>query len=174
MIAIAIGIVRSGSEAFNEMVYFESHVVFTKPFMLTGGRNLKIEGFSEVDNTWIYVVGDVINEKGAIVDTFDLPIEYYHGYDGGAWAEGSRIRDTYLAALPAGNYSMRLEGDWDSTKNVQPRVLLKVDQGAFRWMHFWLALLLLTIPPLFFGVRSFTFEGWRWSDSMYMQTGALR
>src|SRR5439155_12951819 len=148
VLAIIIGIARSGSEAFNDMVYFGSsavstsptpqqaqwggsdprHVVFTQPFKLTGGRNLKIEGYSEVDNAWIYVVGDVIDEKGAIVDSFELPIEYYHGYDGGVWTEGSRVHDTYLAALPSGTYSMRLEGDWDITKNVQPKVLLKVDQ----------------------------------------------
>jgi uncharacterized protein DUF4178/nudix hydrolase family protein len=193
VIAIAIGISRSGSEAFSDMVYFGSsesapqtpqqaqwgssdprHVVFTKPFALAGGRNLKIEGYSEVDNSWIYVVGDVINEQGAIVDAFELPIEYYHGYDDGNWTEGSRVRDTYLAALPAGNYSMRLEGDWDIAKSMQPKMLLKVDQGSFRWLHFWLALALLTLPPLFFGLRSVAFEGRRWNDSMYTQTGTLR
>ena len=194
VLAIIIGIARSGSEAFNDMVYFGSsavstsptpqqaqwggsdprHVVFTQPFKLTGGRNLKIEGYSEVDNAWMYVVGDVINEQGAIVDSFQLPIEYYHGYDDGNWSEGSRTRDTYLAALPAGNYSMRLEGEWDITKITEPKVHLKVDQGSFRWLYFWLAFLLLTIPPVLLELRSVAFEGNRWGDAMFTQQGAPR
>ena len=194
VLAIVIGIARSGSEVFNDLVYFNAleaappttpqqaqwgssdprHVVFTQPFKLTGGRNVKIEGYSEVDNAWLYVSGDVINDQGLIVDQFDLPIEYYHGYDDGNWTEGDRTRDAYLAALPAGTYTMRLEGDWDTAKTTNPKVLVKVDQGSFRWLHFWLAFALLTAPPLFLGIRSGTFEGRRWSDSMFTPLGTAR
>jgi len=194
VLAIVIGIARSGSEAFNDLVYFNlsepatpvtpqqaqwgssdpHHVVFTHPFDLAGGRNVKIEGYSEVDNAWLYVTGDLINDQGLVVDTFQLPIEYYHGYDDGNWSEGSRTRDTYLAALPAGKYTMRLEGDWDAAKTTNPKVLVKVDQGSFRWLHFWLALALLTIPPLFLGLKSAAFEGRRWNDSMFTPLGTPR
>lgn len=192
--AILIGIARSGSMAFNDMVYFGAmavpttlapqqaqwgssdprHVVFTQPFKLTGGRNVEIEGYSEVENAWLYVAGDLINEQGAIVDSFQLPIEFYEGNDDGHWTEGSRTRDVYLPALPAGNYTMRLEGDWDITKNTEPKVLMKVDQGVFRWSHLWLAFFLLTVPAMLLGLRSVTFEGTRWGDAMFTQQGALR
>jgi hypothetical protein len=150
------------------------HVVFTQPFKLTGGRNVEIEGYSEVENAWLYVAGDLINEQGAIVDSFQLPIEFYEGNDDGHWTEGSRTRDVYLPALPAGNYTMRLEGDWDITKNTEPKVLMKVDQGVFRWSHLWLAFFLLTVPAMLLGLRSVTFEGTRWGDAMFTQQGALR
>jgi hypothetical protein len=194
VLGIILGITRARHEVFNDMVHFGAaavtpaptpvqaqwgsgdprHVVFTNAFKLAGGKNLEIEGYSEVQNAWLYVAGDLINEQGAIVDSFELPIEYYEGYDDGHWSEGSRNRNAYIAAVPAGNYSIRLEGDWDPAKESNPRVLLKVREGVFRWSHLFMAFIGLTIPAMIFGFRPMTFESRRWAESNFTQSGSQR
>lgn len=194
LIAIILGVTRSRREVLNDQFSFgqplfteaaitqpqpqwgadASRIVFTKPFQLSGGRNLLIEGFSDVNNSWVYLAGDLVNEKGTIVDGFDLPIEHYHGVDGGeSWSEGSRSRDVILPPVAAGNYTMRLEGQWQANSEP-PKVLLKVKEGVFRWMHFLLALVVITVPAVFIGFQSIGFENMRWKDSMYTQSGTLR
>ena len=191
ILAIAIFAIRSGNNVFDDNLTFgtaaatttaepsqwggseHARVIFTRPFTLTGGKNLRVDGFSNVDNAWVYVAGDLINQQGTVVDSFQLPLEYYSGVDGGeSWSEGSRTRKAYLSAEPAGTYTMRLEADWDR-KITNPLVSLKIDEGVFRWSHFWLAFFLLTIPPIFLGFRYSAFESRRWADSMFTQSGNM-
>jgi hypothetical protein len=67
---------------------------------------------------------------------------------------------------------MRLEAQWPG--GTPPSVLVRVTEGVFRWSHFFLALILVTIPAIFLGFRRFTFEASRWQESMYTQMGTLR
>jgi hypothetical protein len=193
VLAFAIFVIRHGLVVYNENITFghapettgtaqpqwgagsdPTRVVFTKPFTLAGGRNVRVEGFSNVNNAWVHVGCDLINQQGAIVDSFVLPIEYYSGYDGGEhWTEGGHVGKAYLSALPAGSYTMRLEGDWDKSISY-PSVLVTVDEGVFRWSHFWIALALLTIPPVFALYRYNVFETQRWADSMFTRMGLPR
>ena len=151
-----------------------SRVIFTKPFTLSGGRNLRIEGSSEVENSWMSVSGDLVSEQTGLVEPFELPIEYYHGVDGGeSWSEGSKSVSTVLSSLPAGSYVMRLEGQWP--KNTSPRnVRIRADEGAFLWSHFFLAFWAVTIPALFAGYRGVAFEHARWGEASYTTMGTER
>lgn len=151
-----------------------SRVVFTKPFRLSGGRNLRIEGFAPVENNWLYVSGDLVNEETGLVEPFDLPIEYYHGVDGGeSWSEGSKSVSRVLSALPAGSYVMRLEGQW-AENTTPPAVHIRAREGAFLWSHFFLAFLAITIPAVFAGYRFLVFENARWEEASYTVLGTER
>jgi hypothetical protein len=188
-IAIVLAITHRGREVLNESYDFRApgaewgdagktseptRVIFSKPFQLSGNRNLEIEGFADVHNSWIYIAGDIGDEKSGLLEPFDLPMEYYEGYDDGEhWSEGSRTQHAYLPALPAGTYTMRLEAQWDE-KSQPPPVHIIVREGVFRWSHFLLALLLITVPALWFGMKRITFEGKRWSDSQFTASGSLR
>lgn len=198
VLALIIGVTRSRREVLNEQFAFghteieslvdappqppqwsetdtKGRVFFTKPIQLAGGRNLEVEGFSAAaDNAWLYVGCDLIDEKGAVVDSFELPIEHYQGVDGGeSWSEGSKTRSAYLPAVAKGNYTMRVEGQWD-TRITDPKVLITMKEGVFRWSHLILAFLGITIPAVFFGVRPLVFESQRWQESMYTQFGTVR
>lgn len=149
-----------------------SRVFFTKPFNLTG-KNLRVEAYSPVNNSWVYLAGDIANEKTGMIESFDLPVEFYEGDDGGEhWSEGSRTKSVFLSAMPAGSYAMRLEAQWPA--GTPPTVMVRVTEGVFRWSHFFLALLLVTIPAVILGFRRFTFEASRWNESMFTQIGTLR
>lgn len=150
-----------------------TQVIFTEPFQLSGHKNIRVTGTSSVNNTWIYVEGDLINEETGLVQQFTLPIEYYSGVeDGESWSEGNQTQTAYLSSLPAGTYTMRLEGQWEHWQENAPPFSVRVEQGVPRFWHFILALLLVSAWPVITGIRSLSFEGARWKDSVYAATGS--
>jgi hypothetical protein len=149
-----------------------TQVIFTEPFALKSGRNIKVSAFSDVDNTWLYFEGDLINDATGDVQTFSMPVEYYHGVEGGeSWSEGSKLPDIHLSAMPAGQYMLRLEAQWERWQ--QPATLsVRIDQGVPRLLHLFLALLLISIIPLMVALYQFSFEKRRWADSDYSPFGS--
>jgi hypothetical protein len=200
-VALFIGVTRARRQVFNETIRFDdvttpawgadlpagetpppqppptnnehSRTIFTKPFTLTGGRNLMVDGYSDVSNNWVYVGGDIVNESTGQIESFDLPIEYYEGYDQGEhWTEGSHSKTVFIPAMPAGTYTMRLEGQWAGS--TPPAVRVEVREGVFRWSHFFLALFLISLPALWLGMRRGAFETKRWAEASFTPTGRAR
>src|SRR5262249_28900617 len=89
----------------------DGQVVFTDPFHLDSLQNVGVEvQVPKLNNSWAHVQGDLVDEATGLVQSFDVPVEYYQGVeDGESWSEGSRTADVVLSALPSGSYSMRLE-----------------------------------------------------------------
>ena len=84
----------------------------------------------------------------------------------GAWTEGSQSTDATLSSLPAGKYTLRVEGTWQNWQ--QPiAVGVKVEQNVNRGVNFCCALVALGIVPLFGLIRKWSFESARWKDSMF-------
>jgi hypothetical protein len=145
-----------------------TQTVFSEPFELSGRKNIGITAGANVDNSWVYFEGDLINQDTGLVQPFTLPVEYYHGYDSdGAWTEGGVTTTRYISALPPGMYTMRLEGQWEHWQQRSPEFSVKVVQGVARGAHFWIALALVSIIPVYSLVKGLMFEVKRWSDSMY-------
>ena len=149
-----------------------TQVLFSEPFQLKGRKNIRVTGRSSVDNTWLYVEGDLINNETGDVQTFSLPVEYYHGVDDGeSWSEGSQSPSTHLSALPAGQYVLRLEAQWERWQ--QPAALgVRIDQGVPRVLHLFLAMLFISIIPVIVALYQFSFARRRWADSDYSPFGS--
>jgi hypothetical protein len=145
----------------------ETQVRFSDPFDLKARQNIKITVRAPVDNSWLYVEGDLIDEATGLVQAFSMPVEYYHGVDGGeSWTEGSQSSDVHLSALPAGKYTLRFEAQWE--KWQQPTsVAVSVEQGFPRFAHLVMALVLLSIIPIIVAFYHYSFEKRRWEDSDY-------
>jgi hypothetical protein len=102
----------------------------------------------------------------------NIPIEYYSGSDSdGAWTEGSQTQSATLSSLPAGKYTLRVEGTWESWQGPMP-VAVKVEQGVNRGVNFLCGLIILAIVPIFGLIRKFTFESGRWKDSMFASSSS--
>jgi len=146
--------------------------VFSEPFQLNGHKNIRVTARSNVDNTWLYVDGDLISDATGDVQTFSLPVEYYHGVDDGeSWSEGSQSPSIHLSAMPAGQYMLRLEAQWE--KWQQPVTLsVRIEQGVPRMLHWFLAMLFISIIPVFIALHHFSFERRRWADSDYSPFGS--
>ncbi len=144
-----------------------SKVFFSRPFQLDGGENIEVEGFgASVDNSWLYVQGDLYNEKTGLVVAFDLPIEYYHGYDGGSWAEGSKYSTQDISSVPEGSYILRV-----AVERSHPRsddtVQITITQDIFYLRYWILALVFLSVIPIWLLISRAILEQRRWEQSDY-------
>jgi hypothetical protein len=146
-------------------------IVFSQPFELKGRRNVQITATAPVNNSFVDLDVDLINEQNNEVESVSIPIEYYTGTDSdGSWTEGSQSQDATLSALPAGKYTLRVEGTWQNWQQPQP-VTVKVEQNVSRGVNFICALLILAIVPALALIRKLIFESKRWSESMFGSSG---
>jgi DNA-directed RNA polymerase subunit RPC12/RpoP len=147
----------------------KTQVIFTDPISLDGWRNIRITGRANVNNNWLYVSGDLINEETGLVQQFELPMESYQGVeDGEAWSEGDAEQTDYLPALPEGRYTMRLEAQWENwNQATPPQVSVSVEQGVPRLLNLLFVLIALSVLPLLVGFRHLQFERRRWADSAF-------
>jgi len=145
----------------------QGQVVFTEPFPLAGRKNVEIRLTADVDNQWVYAVGDLVNDDTGAVETFESSIELYRGYEGGeAWSEGDRSAAVHLGAVPAGRYVIRLEVARDTSRATAPIDLaVEVRQGVFRWAHLLALLIAIGLPGLGLALWQLSFERRRWRDS---------
>ena len=145
-----------------------SQTVFSQPFEIKSRRNVKITANAPgVNNSWANLDVDLVDEQNNNIESVPIDVEYYNGVeDGEAWTEGGQSSDATMSSLPAGKYSLRVEGSWGNWQ--QPlAVNIKVEQNVTRGVNFILAFLLLSILPLLGLIRKFTFESKRWSESMF-------
>ncbi len=146
--------------------------VFSQPFELKGGRNVRITAGANVNNSWADLDIDLVNDQSQEIESVDVPIEYYTGADSdGAWSEGGRTSDATISSLPAGKYTLRVEGTWQNWQTPLP-VTVKVEQNVNRGVNFICAFLILMIVPILGLIRKFSFETSRWKDSMFGSSSA--
>lgn len=149
----------------------QPQTVFTQSFELKGNKNVRISAVAPVNNSWADLDVDLINDQSQEVESVNIPIEYYTGTDSdGAWSEGGQSQDAAMSSLPAGKYTLRVEGTWQNWQQSMP-VTVKVEQGVSRGVNFFCALILLLIIPVFGLIRKMSFETKRWSESMFTYTG---
>lgn len=182
LLLVAMGtFVISGSsrEVFSQSVTFPAlpnadgtQVFFSEPFELAGRRNIRIVGESPVQNSWVYLEGDLINDETGVVQSFPIEISYYQGVeDGESWSEGGQRDSAYTSSMPAGRYVLRLEGQWERWQ--QPAaVSIKIEQNVTHGINLLLALIVLSIGPIAMGIYHIGFERRRWSESMFTETGS--
>ncbi|MEO6655535.1 MAG: DUF4178 domain-containing protein [Pyrinomonadaceae bacterium] len=146
--------------------------VFSQPFDIKGNSNVRITAGAQVDNSWANLDVDLVNDQSQEVESVNVPIEYYSGSDSdGAWTEGGKSTDATLSSLPAGKYTLRVEGTWQNWQTQMP-VSVKVEQGVNRGVNFCCALVVLFIVPVLGLFRKFSFESSRWKDSMFTSSGS--
>ena len=145
--------------------------MFSQPFEVKANRNLRITASAPVTNSFADLDVDLVNEQSQEVESVSVPIEYYQGVDGGeSWTEGGQSQDATLSSLPAGKYTLRVEGTWQNWQQPMP-ITVKVEQNVNRGVNFGCAFLVLLIVPLLGIFRKFSFESNRWKDSMFSSSG---
>jgi len=175
VLGLVSGFTTTRQQVFQQSYQFQAlpnadgtQSVFSDPFTLQGRKNIMISATSEVDNTWVYFEGDLINQDTGLVQPFSVPVEYYHGVeDGESWSEGSQTKSVFLSALPAGTYTLRLEGQWEHWDQQSPSLNVKIEQGVSHGIYWLLSLIAISAVPVFVFFRKLAFEGRRWKDSMY-------
>ncbi|HEX5889097.1 MAG TPA: DUF4178 domain-containing protein, partial [Pyrinomonadaceae bacterium] len=149
-----------------------TQVFFSQPFELAGRRNIRIVGESPVQNTWVYLEGDLINEETGVVESFPIEISYYQGVeDGESWSEGGQTDSAFTSAMPAGRYVLRLEGQWERWQGPAT-IQVKIEQNVTHGFNLLLALIVLSLGPIVMAFYHLSFEHRRWSESMFTPSGS--
>ncbi len=144
-----------------------AQIAFSNAFDIKPNRNVKISASAPVNNSFVDLDVDLINEESQEVESVNVPIEYYTGTDSdGAWSEGGQSQDATVSSLPAGKYTLRVEGTWQVAAQPMP-INVKVEQNVIRGVNFICGLIVLAIVPILGLLRKFTFESARWKDSMF-------
>ncbi|MCC6806665.1 MAG: DUF4178 domain-containing protein [Deltaproteobacteria bacterium] len=145
----------------------QTAVYFSEPFEAKGDGNIEVTVSAPVQNTWLYVQGDIINDETGLVQEFDAPVEYYSGVDDGeSWSEGSREKSMTFARVPPGKYTLRVESQWEKfSEPATVNVMVREDVAQF--VDFFLAFLALTFIPFITLIKNYAFDVKRWSTSDY-------
>lgn len=162
-------------KAFGQMYSFnmngKTNDTTTPVFELIKDKaNVEISMDAEVDNSWFYISGEMVNDENGDTYYFERTCEYYHGVDGGeSWSEGSRSQSILLSGVPAGKYYINFDtesGDfrtYGGQSNFTLQVRRDVPTSAnFMWSWFWLCIL-----PVISWLNMRHFEVSRWSESDY-------
>ncbi len=164
----------SSKEVFSQSVTLQplpnedgTQVFFSEPFELAGRRNIRITGESPVQNTWVYLEADLINEETGLVQSVPIEISYYQGVeDGEAWTEGAQRDSIDTSSMPGGKYVLRLEGQWEKWQ-TPATVSVRIVQNVSNGFNLLLLLIGLSIVPIIMGIYHISFERRRWSESMF-------
>jgi hypothetical protein len=171
---LAFVVSGSSKQVFSQTVTFAplpnedgTQVYFSEPFELAGRRNIKVIGESPVQNTWVYLEGDLINDETGVVQSFPIDISYYQGVeDGESWSEGGQSDSAFASSMPAGRYVLRLEGQWERWQ--QPAVVsIRIEQNVTHGINLLIALIVLSVGPVIMVIYHIGFERRRWSESMF-------
>ncbi len=129
--------------------------------------NIEIELQAPVQNSWLEVSGELINENSGENFEFENGVEFYSGSDSdGAWSEGSQYNTRLISMIPGGNYHLNFESSSDST----PKTLnyhLTVISGVKVWSNFIWSIFLVSLLPIIIWYLNRRFEMNRWANSDY-------
>lgn len=176
---IGIQIMTSGDgerEVFKDEYYFhrtDAQPVITTPrFQLDGKQSaVGIHVNAPVNNQWMGIDVDLVNAKTNEVIDGAVTVEHYYGTDSdGSWTEGSQQNETYLPAVPAGEYFLNMTPQFDPQIN-EMSWKVRVTRGGIFESNFFLGFLALSIYPAFIWWRRNSFEASRWSQSDFTPSG---
>jgi hypothetical protein len=140
----------------------------TQPFDLKGRTSaVEVSIHTDAENNWVYLNLALIDLDTGQAFDFGREVSYYYGVDGGeSWSEGGATDRALLPSVPSGRYYLRVEPEMDpAARPVSYQIAIRRDVPA--WSFFWIAALLLLVPPAFLSFRALSFEQRRWTESDY-------
>jgi uncharacterized protein DUF4178 len=166
-----LGVVPSAEAGSGDASEPPGTVFFSDKFALDGGRNVAIDLDASTYNDWCYAAVDLVHEATGEVVSFDANLEYYAGVDDGeSWDEGSHTTQRVIGPVEPGSYVLRVEAQHGGSGDVRLRV--RVHQGVFRGLWFWLGFVVLVVPFTLVGWHAARFRAKRWQNSSLSQPAA--
>ena len=141
---------------------------FSEPFEVKASVPLAITVDAPgLSNNWLGVSVDLVNEKtNEVIAVYGEP-SYYSGVsDGESWSEGSHSATLSTEVVEAGTYVLRTTPTFEPSRAVDYSITVAADDGAgFCCPAFMLLLLLLA--PLYYTLRSNSFETQKWNEAVF-------
>lgn len=137
----------------------------TPTFELTGRTsNVEISIRTDLNNNWAFFNFALINEGTGQDFDFGREVSYYRDSDG---SEGKPYDSAIVPRVPPGKYYLRVEPEMESRMLQSMSYELTIHRDVPNNTFFWIAGLLLLIPPIFTTYRAANFESARWRESDY-------
>lgn len=142
-------------------------VIVTKSFQLTGGlKSLEFNLQSPVSNSWFEAGITMVNDNTGEEFSFDHGVEYYSGYDGEHWTEGSQSTSKLLRSVPDGKYHLNIMPV--KAGALSPNIFtLSIVRDVPVWSNFFIAFAIIAVFPLIQWFRTRNFESSRWMNSNF-------
>ena len=138
--------------------------------------NVSVDLYAPVDNSWLYMDGDLVDNKTGETYPLAASAEYYHGVtDGESWSEGGTNASMVISKVPAGEYYVNMDlqsGDF-STSKEQRGCTLTITRDVPQWANYWWRLLLISLAPLWTLWLCYRDESTRWAESDFSPYAAL-
>lgn len=153
------------SAGYNKQDLNDQKMFVTPSFEVEQGvKSLGVYVYAPIDNDWFFSEFTLINEDNGKEYNFAREIEYYHGYDDGAWVEGSKTGEAYLSQIPGGHYHLNIYPEFGD-KNYSFTVTVKRDVPMSS--NFYVVCIGFLLFPVFYFIRHYHRERLRWEDSDY-------
>lgn len=137
----------------------------TSDFELKGrSSNVELAVRTDLMNNWAYFNFALINEDTGQDFDFGREVSYYRDSEG---SEGSPTDSVIIPHVPPGKYYLRVEPEMESRRLQSMHYEIQVRRDVPNYSLFWIAAILLLIPPIFTTVRAASFESARWRESDY-------
>lgn len=147
---------------------------FSPPFEIPHKTRLEFKvDAPRIDNTWLAVQADLVNEATDEVVSVASEVSFYAGTtDGERWSEGSRDDTRTTSEVEPGTYVLRTINSYDMNAPIDGYVLTVGPAGAAGGVGGLICFLVLLIAgPLFKSMRAAAFETERWNDSLFQSGG---
>jgi hypothetical protein len=130
--------------------------------------NAKIEIAAPVDNSWLWVSGDLVNNANGSTYPFERTVEYYHGIDSdGYWSEGGTANDQLISSVPGGEYYFNIDFESGDFKDTNVRTfIVSVWRDVSTFANYLWCLFFASIVPIaaWYWMRQDEMARWANSD----------
>lgn len=129
----------------------------TESFRLSRDGAVELSVVASLDNNWMDVEAELVNEKSGRSWECARALQYYHGVEGGeSWSEGPNNMEAVFSSVPAGNYHVNVVAYGEALK---PKTLsVSVEQNTSMDANFWWTFLVIAAYPAILLLRKSAFE----------------
>ena len=139
---------------------------FSQPFEIARRGPVQVQLSSPLNNDWLGVQGDLVNDATGEVRSFYGELSYYSGRDSdGAWTEGDRGSSFLIAPVEPGRYVLRTTATFGLGTGARSYRVTLVSDPAPSVTLLLVFLGLVLLPALFSLFSAGGFETRRWAES---------
>jgi hypothetical protein len=139
----------------------------TEPFQITKQGGVEISASAPVNNNWLGLDLELINQTTGEHFPAELTVEYYYGHDeDGNWTEGGQRASTSIPGLSTGTYTLAMETEADPAI-TKMNYTIEVSGGQTYWSNFFLCGIALLVWPIYNAYRAIRFEMSRWANNAH-------
>jgi hypothetical protein len=141
---------------------------FSQAFTIPEKMPLKVTLLAPtLDNAWQGVSVDLVEEATGEVISVYAEASHYSGVEGGEhWSEGARSVSKQTSEVPPGSYVLRVTPTFEPGHASAFSVSVAADDGAGVGIPL-LIFGLLVLIPLYYSIRSGSFETERWNEAVF-------